>query len=120
MSFPAGSSAAPARALVVEPETLLLDEPLSNLDTNLREEMRYEIRRLHDEFRYTTVYVTHDQSEAMTTADRVVVMNGGRVEQIGTPEELIVPARCCAVHRGHQYPAWQGGWGRRAVRCADH
>jgi iron(III) transport system ATP-binding protein len=77
-----------ARALVVEPETLLLDEPLSNLDSNLREEMRYEIRRLHDEFRYTTVYVTHDQSEAMTTADRVVVMNGGRVEQIGTPEEV--------------------------------
>jgi iron(III) transport system ATP-binding protein len=77
-----------ARALVVEPETLLLDEPLSNLDTNLREEMRYEIRRLHDEFRYTTVYVTHDQSEAMTTADRVVVMNGGRIEQIGTPEEV--------------------------------
>ena len=58
-----------ARALVVEPETLLLDEPLSNLDANLREEMRFEIRRLHDEFRYTTVYVTHDQAEAMTTAD---------------------------------------------------
>ena len=77
-----------ARALVVEPETLLLDEPLSNLDTNLREEMRFEIRRLHDEFRYTTVYVTHDQSEAMTTADRIVVMNGGRVEQIGSPEEV--------------------------------
>jgi iron(III) transport system ATP-binding protein len=77
-----------ARALVVEPETLLLDEPLSNLDTNLREEMRFEIRRLHDEFRYTTVYVTHDQSEAMTTADRVVVMNGGRIEQIGSPEDV--------------------------------
>src|SRR3978361_913273 len=58
-----------ARALVVEPETLLLDEPLSNLDANLREEVRFEIRRLHDEYRYTTVYVTHDQSEAMTTAD---------------------------------------------------
>jgi iron(III) transport system ATP-binding protein len=77
-----------ARALVVEPETLLLDEPLSNLDTNLREEMRFEIRRLHDEFRYTTVYVTHDQAEAMTTADRIVVMNAGRVEQVGTPEEV--------------------------------
>jgi iron(III) transport system ATP-binding protein len=77
-----------ARALVVEPETLLLDEPLSNLDTNLREEMRFEIRRLHDEFRYTTVYVTHDQSEAMTTADRIVVMNRGRIEQIGSPEDV--------------------------------
>ena len=77
-----------ARALVVEPQTLLLDEPLSNLDTNLREEMRFEIRRLHDELRYTTVYVTHDQSEAMTTADRIVVMNRGRVEQIGGPETI--------------------------------
>ena len=64
-----------ARALVVEPETLLLDEPLSNLDANLREEMRFEIRRLHDEYRYTTVYVTHDQAEAMTTADLIAVMN---------------------------------------------
>ncbi len=79
-----------ARALVVEPETLLLDEPLSNLDTNLREEMRFEIRRLHDEFRYTTVYVTHDQAEAMTTSDRIVVMNAGRIEQVGSPEEVYV------------------------------
>ena len=77
-----------ARALVVEPQTLLLDEPLSNLDTNLREEMRFEIRRLHDELRYTTIYVTHDQSEAMTTADRIVVMNKGRVEQVGPPEQI--------------------------------
>ena len=77
-----------ARALVVEPETLLLDEPLSNLDANLREEMRFEVRRLHDEYRYTTVYVTHDQSEAMTTADHIAVMNGGRIEQLGPPEEI--------------------------------
>jgi iron(III) transport system ATP-binding protein len=77
-----------ARALVVEPEILLLDEPLSNLDANLREEMRFEIRRLHDEFRYTTVYVTHDQSEAMTTADMIVVMNLGNIEQAGTPEDI--------------------------------
>jgi iron(III) transport system ATP-binding protein len=73
---------------VVEPETLLLDEPLSNLDANLREEMRFEIRRLHDKFRYTTVYVTHDQSEAMTTADMIVVMNLGVIEQAGTPEDI--------------------------------
>ena len=77
-----------ARALVVEPETLLLDEPLSNLDANLREEMRFEIRRLHDEYRYTTVYVTHDQSEAMTTADLIAVMNGGKIDQLGTPEDI--------------------------------
>ena len=80
--------AALARALVVEPETLLLDEPLSNLDANLREEMRFEIRRLHDEFKYTTIYVTHDQVEAMTTADTIVVMNLGRVEQVGAPEDI--------------------------------
>jgi iron(III) transport system ATP-binding protein len=77
-----------ARALIVEPETLLLDEPLSNLDANLREEMRFEIRRLHDQYRYTTVYVTHDQSEAMTTADLIAVMNGGRIDQLGTPQEI--------------------------------
>jgi iron(III) transport system ATP-binding protein len=77
-----------ARALVVEPETLLLDEPLSNLDANLREEMRFEIRRLHDKYRYTTVYVTHDQAEAMTTADVIVVMNQGAIEQAGSPEDV--------------------------------
>ena len=77
-----------ARAIVVEPEVLLLDEPLSNLDANLREEMRFEIRRLHDEFKITTVYVTHDQSEAMVTSDRIVVMNQGRIEQIDAPHKL--------------------------------
>jgi iron(III) transport system ATP-binding protein len=77
-----------ARAIVVEPEVLLLDEPLSNLDANLREEMRFEIRRLHDEFKITTVYVTHDQSEAMVTSDRIVVMNKGRIEQIDAPHVL--------------------------------
>jgi iron(III) transport system ATP-binding protein len=77
-----------ARAIVVEPEVLLLDEPLSNLDANLREEMRFEIRRLHDEFKITTVYVTHDQSEAMVTSDRIVVMNKGRIEQVDPPHVL--------------------------------
>src|SRR6185503_9670568 len=77
-----------ARALVVEPETLLLDEPLSNLDANLREEMRFEIRRLHDEFRITTVYVTHDQAEAMVTSDRIAVMNAGRIAQVDDPHTL--------------------------------
>jgi iron(III) transport system ATP-binding protein len=77
-----------ARAIVIEPEVLLLDEPLSNLDANLREEMRSEIRRLHDAFRITTVYVTHDQSEAMVTSDRIVVMNHGRIEQVDDPLTL--------------------------------
>lgn len=77
-----------ARAIVVKPGVLLLDEPLSNLDANLREEMRFEIRRLHDEFKITTVYVTHDQGEAMVTSDRIAVMNAGRIEQIDSPYEL--------------------------------
>src|SRR5881392_3250760 len=77
-----------ARALVVNPSVLLLDEPLSNLDANLREEMRFEIRRLHDEFRMTMVYVTHDQAEAMVTSDRIAVMNQGRIEQLDAPYEL--------------------------------
>ena len=88
-----------ARALIVEPETLLLDEPLSNLDANLREEMRFEVRRLHDEYRYTTIYVTHDQSEAMTTADLIAVMNHGKVEQLGTPEEIYDRPRSAFVAR---------------------
>jgi len=77
-----------ARAIVVKPSVLLLDEPLSNLDANLREEMRFEIRRLHDEFRITTVYVTHDQGEAMVTSDRIAVMSAGRIEQIDDPYTL--------------------------------
>jgi ABC-type Fe3+/spermidine/putrescine transport system ATPase subunit len=82
-----------ARAIVVQPAVLLLDEPLSNLDANLREEMRYEIRRLHDEFRITTVYVTHDQAEAMVTSDRIAVMNQGRVEQVDEPRTLYARPR---------------------------
>jgi iron(III) transport system ATP-binding protein len=77
-----------ARALVIEPEILLLDEPLSNLDANLREEMRFEIRRLHEEFGITTLYVTHDQAEAMVISDRIAVLERGRVAQVGTADEL--------------------------------
>jgi ABC-type Fe3+/spermidine/putrescine transport system ATPase subunit len=77
-----------ARALVVKPEILLLDEPLSNLDANLREEMRGEIRRLHNEFGMTSIYVTHDQAEAMTMSSRIAVMNHGRIEQLADPLSL--------------------------------
>jgi ABC-type Fe3+/spermidine/putrescine transport system ATPase subunit len=77
-----------ARAIVIRPSVLLLDEPLSNLDATLREEMRFEIRRRHDEFHVTTVYVTHDQAEAMVTSDRIAVMNHGRIEQIDQPRAL--------------------------------
>ncbi len=77
-----------ARALIMEPKVLLMDEPLSNLDAKLREEMRTEIRRIQKELNITSVYVTHDQIEAMTLSDRIVVMNLGVIEQIGTPVEM--------------------------------
>jgi len=76
------------RAIVRKPKVFLFDEPLSNLDAKLRVQMRTEIKRVHQKVKTTTVYVTHDQVEAMTLADRVVVMNAGRIEQIGTPNEL--------------------------------
>lgn len=104
-----------ARALVMEPKVLLLDEPLSNLDAKLREQMRSEIRRIQQELQITSVYVTHDQIEAMTLSDHIVVMNQGIIEQIGTPEEIyrhpssqfvanfigranFIPARAKSVH----------------------
>jgi putative spermidine/putrescine transport system ATP-binding protein len=77
-----------ARAVVLEPRVVLMDEPLSNLDAKLRLEMRTEIRRLHQSLGLTTVYVTHDQEEALSLADRLVVLREGRVQQVGTPEEL--------------------------------
>src|SRR5665648_2954 len=77
-----------ARALVMEPKVLLMDEPLSNLDAKLREEMRTEIRLRQQQLSITSVYVTHDQIEAMTLSDRIVVMNQGIIEQIGTPVEV--------------------------------
>lgn len=76
------------RAIVRSPSVFLFDEPLSNLDAKLRAEMRHEIKRLHQQFNITSLYVTHDQTEAMTMADRVLVLNQGVVEQIGTPQEL--------------------------------
>ncbi|CAM3506754.1 ABC transporter ATP-binding protein [Isoptericola cucumis] len=77
-----------ARAVVLEPSLVLMDEPLSNLDAKLRLDMRTEIRRLHQSLGLTTVYVTHDQEEALSLADRLVVLREGRVQQVGTPDEL--------------------------------
>jgi putative spermidine/putrescine transport system ATP-binding protein len=77
-----------ARAVVLEPSLVLMDEPLSNLDAKLRLEMRTEIRRLHQSLGLTTVYVTHDQEEALSMADRLVVLRLGHVQQIGSPQEL--------------------------------
>jgi putative spermidine/putrescine transport system ATP-binding protein len=77
-----------ARALVYEPKLLLLDEPLSALDKSLREQMQIELRRVHRQVGITTLYVTHDQTEAITLSDRIVVFNGGRIEQIGAPLDV--------------------------------
>ena len=109
-----------ARALVVEPEILLLDEPLSNLDANLREEMRFEIRRLHEAFGITTLYVTHDQAEAMVISDRIAVLERGRVAQVGTADELFrAPAHALRrrVHRPDEPGRRRGAEpGRRRAR----
>src|SRR5690606_11375206 len=77
-----------ARALVIEPRVLLLDEPLSNLDAKLRHEMRLELRRLLKQTHFATIFVTHDQEEAIVLSDRTVLMNDGRIEQQGTPREM--------------------------------
>jgi putative spermidine/putrescine transport system ATP-binding protein len=86
-----------ARTIVLEPSLLLLDEPLSNLDANLRNEMRIEIKRLHTQLGLTTLYVTHDQGEAMTMSDVVVVMRRGCIEQVGSPDDIYVRPRSLYV-----------------------
>ncbi len=94
-----------ARALVIEPQVLLMDEPLSNLDAKLRVEMRGEIRELQRQMKITTVYVTHDQEEALSISDRIAVMNLGVVEQVGKPWEVYsTPTQpvCGRIHRDHQ------------------
>ncbi|GAB6102849.1 ABC transporter ATP-binding protein [Thermococcus atlanticus] len=88
-----------ARALVIEPELLLLDEPLSNLDAKIRERLRGEIRRIQRELGITTIYVTHDQEEAMAVSDRIAVMNIGKIEQVGKPLELYYNPRTEFVAR---------------------
>ena len=77
-----------ARALAVEPQILLLDEPFGALDAKVRKELRRWLRKLHNEIHVTSVFVTHDQEEALDVADRIVVMNGGKIEQLGTPDEV--------------------------------
>ena len=79
-----------ARALAVQPRVLLLDEPFGALDAKVRKDLRRSLRQLHDETQVTSVFVTHDQDEALELADRVVVMNAGRIEQIATPEDLLL------------------------------
>src|SRR3546814_6683508 len=87
------------RSIVREPSVFLFDEPLSNLDAKLRVQMRLEIKRLHQQLGVTSIYVTHDQVEAMTLADRLVVMNQGRADQIGTPQDVYNrPAKIGRAH----------------------
>ena len=88
-----------ARSIVIDPDILLLDEPLSNLDARLRDEMRVELREIHERTGITTLFVTHDQHEALTMCDRIAVMNEGRLEQIGTPDEIYDHARTPFVAR---------------------
>lgn len=109
-----------ARALAVEPKVLLLDEPFGALDAKVRKELRSWLRRLHDDMHITSVFVTHDQEEALEVADRVVVMNEGRIEQIGTPDEVYEQPASPFVYeflgkvnlfhgRLHHGRAWIGG-----------
>ena len=110
-----------ARAIVIKPSVLLLDEPLSNLDANLREEMRSEIRRLHEAIKVTTVYVTHDQAEAMATSDRIAVMNQGRIEQVDAPHVLYTrPAHPVRrrFHRPNEFPRRYSSTARTSASTA--
>ena len=88
-----------ARALAVEPQVLLLDEPFGALDAQVRKELRRWLRRLHDELHVTSLFVTHDQEEALEVADRVVLMNAGRIEQFATPQEVYEQPATEFVHR---------------------
>jgi sulfate transport system ATP-binding protein len=98
-----------ARALAIEPRVLLLDEPFGALDAKVRKELRVWLRQLHDETGYTTIFVTHDQDEALGLADRVVVMNAGRIEQVDTPEAIAqrpaTPFVADFIERGAAAPA---------------
>ncbi|MEU6205336.1 ABC transporter ATP-binding protein [Micromonospora musae] len=105
-----------ARAVVLEPSLVLMDEPLSNLDAKLRLEMRTEIRRLHQSLGLTTVYVTHDQEEALSLADRLVVLREGRVQQVGAPEQLHTrPANWHVA----DFMGYRNLWTMRAREAAD-
>ena len=98
-----------ARALAIDPLVLLMDEPLSNLDAQLRRQMRVELRRLQRQVGITTIFVTHDQEEALTLSDRLVVMNHGRIEQVGTPVELYRKPRTAFVAQFLGHPNFLSG-----------
>ncbi len=98
-----------ARCIVLEPRLLLLDEPLSNLDAKLRVELRYEIKSLHERLRVATIYVTHDQSEALALSDRIVVLKSGKIQQVGTPQKIYSdPANAFVADFVGYKNAWTG------------
>jgi multiple sugar transport system ATP-binding protein len=109
------------RAIVREPAAFLFDEPLSNLDAALRVGMRQEITELHQSLKTTMIYVTHDQVEAMTMADKIVVLNAGRIEQVGSPLELYNARQpvCRGLHRQPEDEPDRRGRGRQ-TRCRHH
>jgi iron(III) transport system ATP-binding protein len=110
-----------ARSIAMGPAVLLLDEPLSNLDARLRDELRVELRRIQQERRLTSIYVTHDQTEALALADRVAIMQDGRITQLGAPEELYLRPASVSIAAflgvSNVYPVCEGGGG--VVRLAD-
>ncbi|CUW98981.1 sn-glycerol-3-phosphate import ATP-binding protein UgpC 1 (fragment) [Agrobacterium genomosp. 2 str. CFBP 5494] len=113
-----------ARAMIKTPEVFLFDEPLSNLDAKLRGSLRVEIARLHRDLKTTSIYVTHDQLEAMTLADRIVLMKDGRIEQMGTPEEILPDTanhlcRRLHWHSEHEFPAIADDAGGRRRRSRE-
>ena len=102
------------RSLAVEPQVLLLDEPFGALDAKVRKELRRWLRKLHDDLSITIIFVTHDQEEAMDVADRVVVMNGGKIEQVGTPAEIYEhPANAFVYDFLGNYNAFDGWRGAK-------
>ena len=110
-----------ARALAVEPKVLLLDEPFGALDAKVRKELRRWLRRLHDELHVTSIFVTHDQEEALEVADRVVLMNGGRIEQVGSPEEVWAhPASAFVYGFLGNVNRFEGRVDRGLVRIGDY
>ena len=108
-----------ARALAIEPRVLLLDEPLSALDAKVRVQLREEIRRIQLELGITTLYVTHDQEEALSVSDRVAVMYSGRIEQIGTPTEMYTAPATRVRRRVHRHHEPARGDDRRRLQRPD-
>ena len=105
-----------ARALAIEPTVLLLDEPFGALDAKVRKELRTWLRRLHDEVHVTTVFVTHDQEEALEVADQIVVINDGAIEQVGSPDDLYdAPASEFVMSFLGPSPRWTGSWSGRTT-----